>query len=70
MHIRFWGIRSSLARAEPTTLREAQDTSAEYPQKVGWGHSTVEYAAPQTRRDSLRGRQRHHACEALVCAVR
>jgi hypothetical protein len=56
MHIRFWGTRSSLARAGPTTLRDAQDTAAEYPQKVGWGHSIVEYVAPQTRRDSLRGR--------------
>ena len=25
-------------------IHDAQYTAAEYPQKIGWGHSTVEYA--------------------------
>jgi phosphoribosyl 1,2-cyclic phosphodiesterase/GAF domain-containing protein len=35
-------------------IHDAQYTAAEYPQKIGWGHSTVEYALAVCRRAGVR----------------
>src|SRR4029079_9990407 len=65
-------------RDADVVIHDAQYTAAEYPAKIGWGHSTVEYAVDLAMAAYVKNLELYHhypsrsddAVDQLICAAR